>query len=72
MTSLKRGIALFLSVIIVMAMATGANAAEETIDVTYVKITGEGFVADTLNGVEARYNQYGSTLYCVELVERYY
>lgn len=48
------------------------SAAEGTIDCTYVKITGDGFIADTMDGVESRYNLYGPTLYCVELITRYY
>lgn len=47
-------------------------AYEKTLDCTYLKITGDGFVADTFNGVEARYNLYGRRLYCTELVERYF
>ena len=38
----------------------------------FLKITQDGFVADTLNGVDAEYNLTGRTLYCVELVEKYY
>ena len=47
-------------------------AAEEILDIEYKKIDQDGFVADVLNGVEAQYNLYGSTLYCSELIERYY
>jgi hypothetical protein len=49
-----------------------AFAAENTLDVTYLPITQEGFVADTFNGVDAIYNRYGSTYYCTELITRYY
>ncbi len=52
--------------------AISSSAMEKTLDCTYLKITGNGFVAGTLNGVEARYNLSGPTLYCVELVHRYY
>lgn len=48
------------------------SAYEKTLDCTYLKITGDGFVADTFNGVQARYNLYGKKLYCTELVERYF
>lgn len=48
------------------------SAYERTLDCTYLKITGDGFVADTFNGVQARYNLYGRRLYCTELVERYF
>lgn len=49
-----------------------ALAADETLDITYVEITGDGFVADTYLGVEARYNLTGPTLYCSDLIERFY
>ena len=49
-----------------------AAASEKIVDIDYLKITEDGFVADTLNGVEARYNLSGPTLYCTEFVERYY
>ena len=64
-------LALCLSVCLA-ALAVPALAADETLDVTYVEISGDGFVADTMDGVEARYNLYGPTLYCVELITRYY
>ncbi len=54
------------------ALAVPAAAAETTLDCTYVTITGDGFVADTMNGVDALYNLNGPTLYCVDLVLRYY
>ena len=49
-----------------------ASAIEKSLNIDFVKITGDGFVADTFNGVEARYNLYGRTIYCNELIERYY
>lgn len=58
--------------LILFSFAVPVSAAEGTIDCTYVKITGDGFVADTMNGVESRYNLYGPKLYCVELITRYY
>ena len=39
---------------------------------TYVEIKGENFVADTFYGVKALYNEDGPTLYCNELVIRFY
>lgn len=47
-------------------------AYEKSLEISFLKITGDGFVADTFNGVEARYNLYGRRLYCTELVERYF
>ena len=58
--------------LILATLILPVSAAEGTIDCTYLEITGDGFVADTMNGVEARYNLYGPTLYCVELITRYY
>ena len=67
-----RRFAALLIVLAVMAAGLTAMAAEKTLDVTYVKITGDEFVADTFNGVEARYNLYGRTYYCSEFITRYY
>ncbi len=67
-----RRFAALLLVLAVMAAGLTAMAAEKTLDVTYVKITGDEFVADTFNGVEARYNLYGRTYYCSEFITRYY
>ena len=39
---------------------------------TYVEIKGKNFVADTFYGVKALYNKGGPTLYCNELVIRFY
>lgn len=39
---------------------------------TYVEIEGKSFVADTFYGVKALYNENGPTLYCNELVIRFY
>lgn len=39
---------------------------------TYVEIEGKNFVADTFYGVKALYNEGGPTLYCNELVIRFY
>lgn len=71
-TRLQRVFAVLGCLLILASLAVPVSAAEGTISCTYVPITGDGFVADTMNGVEARYNLYGPTLYCVELVVRYY
>ncbi len=70
-TFIRRFAAMVLTLAVLTAGLT-ALAAENTLDVTYVKITGDEFVADTFNGVEARYNLYGSTYYCSEFIVRYY
>lgn len=72
MRSFIRRFAVLVLCCAVLSAGMSALAAEKTLDVTYVRITGEEFVADTLNGVEARYNLYGKTYYCNELVIRYY
>lgn len=46
-------------------------AADETLDITFIPITGDGFVADTMDGVDAIYNLDGGPL-CSDLIERYY
>ena len=53
-------------------LAVPALAAEATIDLDYVTIVGEGFAADTFCGVDALYNETGTTLFCNELIERFY
>ena len=53
-------------------LAVPALAAEATIDLDYVTIVGEGFAADTFCGVDALYNETGATLFCNELIERFY
>ena len=60
-------------VLCITAVTAGITAAayEKTLSCSYRKITQDGFVADVYNGVEARYNLYGRTLYCTELIERY-
>ena len=39
---------------------------------TYVEIKGQKFVVDTFCGVDALYNENGSTIYCNELISRFY
>ena len=53
-------------------LAVPALAAEATIRSDYVVIEGENFVADTFCGVDALYNETGRTLFCNELIERFY
>ena len=53
-------------------LAVPALAAEATIDLDYVTIVGESFAADTFCGVDALYNESGTTLFCNELIERFY
>ena len=53
-------------------LAVPALAAEATIDLDYVTIVGESFAADTFCGVDALYNETGATLFCNELIERFY
>lgn len=53
-------------------LAAPALAAEATIRSDYVVIEGENFVADTFCGVDALYNETGRTLFCNELIERFY
>ena len=43
-------------------LAVPALAAEATIDLDYVTIVGEGFVADTFCGVDALYNETDAVL----------
>ena len=61
-------LALCLALLSTIAFAAG----EATIRADYVQISGEGFVADTFCGVDALYNETGATLFCNELIERFY
>ena len=70
--TLQRLLAAALCLLLLAVLLVPASAAEGTISCTYVRITGDGFVADTMNGVESLYNLYGPTLQCVELITRYY
>lgn len=68
-----RALALMLCLCICLsAAALPAFAADETLEVNYIEITGEGFVADSWLGVDAIYNLNGQTLYCSDLIERFY
>ncbi len=68
---LGRALSLCLSVMLLAACFT-VHAAEITLQIEYVPITGYGFVADTFNGVEAKYNPWGKNYDCGELLCRYY
>lgn len=48
-----------------------AQAQEVTLDIEFIPITEDGFVADTMDGVAAIYDLDGGPL-CSELIERYY
>jgi len=65
-------VAVLMLCVLTLCACMQTSAYERTLDCTYMKISGDGFVADTFNGVEARYNLYGRRLYCTELVERYF
>ena len=49
-----------------------ANWYDDIYGGTYIEIRGKNFVADTFYGVKALYNEDGPTLYCSELVIRFY
>ena len=57
---------------IILGSCWQATAAEVTVHIEYVTIESFGFVADTLNGVEAKYNPWGKNYDCSELIHRYY
>ena len=63
---------LLAAVLCLSLLAVPALAAEATLHTDYVEIVGEGFVADTFCGVDALYNETGNTLFCNELIERFY
>lgn len=69
---MRKVLALLSCIVILAGLCLPAGASETILDITYVPIVGNGFVADTFNGVEARYNETGEPIYCVELVIRYY
>lgn len=48
-----------------------ASAGEVTLSVKYIPIEKYGFVADTFNGVQAKYNPWGTNYDCGELIHRY-
>ena len=53
------------------ALSVTALASDTTLDIRYVPITEGGFVADTMDGVDAIYNLWGGPD-CADLVIRYY
>ena len=61
-----------LTAAVLLPATAPASASERILSCTYVDIEGQNFVADTLNGVEARYNERGKAINCSELVIRYY
>lgn len=68
----RKIIVCMLAVVLLAGLCFTVSAGEKTLACSYLKITKDGFVADTFNGVEAKYNLYGPKLYCTELVIRYY
>lgn len=71
--NLKRSIGTILcTAALTAAIFLPVNASENILSCTYVGIEGENFTADTLNGVEARYNLEGESISCSELIIRYY
>lgn len=60
------------AVLCLALLAAPVLASEATVRADYVQIEGNGFVADTFCGVQALYNENGPTLFCSELVERFY
>lgn len=69
---MKKRFALALVLALCLTMlASTAYAADTTLDITYIPITEDGFVADTMDGVDAIYNLYGGPD-CADLVVRYY
>ena len=69
---MKKRFALALAAALCLTMlASTAYAADTTLDITYVPITEDGFVADTMDGVDAVYNRSGGPD-CADLVARYY
>ncbi len=71
----RRLLRLLILVAVCAALGLGsvAQAAEPVTGVTFVKITQNGQVVDSLFGVEARYNLGGyETLWCSDYVIRYY
>lgn len=69
--TLRRLVVLCLCVV-TLAACLQVSAREVTLKVEYVPITKYGFVADTLNGVQSKYNPWGWNYDCGELVRRYY
>lgn len=70
--NLLRKVCLIYLSVLLLGSCFQATAKEVTLNVTYVHIRKYGFVADTLHGVEARYNPWGKNYDCGELIRRYY
>ncbi|MBQ3072963.1 MAG: C40 family peptidase [Oscillospiraceae bacterium] len=68
---LTRALFFVLCVLMLSATILPAAAREVILGCEYVRITENGFVADTFMGVEARYNLGGPKLYCSELIPRF-
>lgn len=69
---MKRICACMLALLLCLtSLGVCAQAADVTLDITFLPITEDGFVADTMDGVDALYDLGGGPL-CSELIERYY
>ena len=68
---LKKAVCGLLSALM-LGCSAATFAAAQTDSTQYIKITGTNFVADTLDGIPAYYNQYNRNWQCVEYMKRYY
>ena len=64
--SIRRAAAAACCVLLLLTLALPAGAAEGTISCTYIPITGEEFVAETMNGVEYYEEVYGLEIRCAQ------
>lgn len=70
---MKRRLCALLALALCAALLTPmALASEENLHTDYAVITHDGFVADSLNGVDAIYNLTISSPDCLEYIQRYY
>ena len=69
----KKLVSVFLFLVI-FATATIVMAAEsdDFYSTEYIKISGNNYIVDELNGVPAYYNQYNRNWQCLEYIKRYY
>lgn len=74
MTCPKRWCAglLALAMCFLAGLTTADAQSRETLSISYVEIAYDGFVADSMDGVDAVYNLTTASPDCAELVERYY
>lgn len=70
---MKRSLcAVLVFALMLTCLAGTAMAADESLHTDYVTITGDGFAADSMDGVEAIYNLTIGSPDCLEYVRRYY